>query len=288
MKKNCLGIDLGGTLIRGAIIELDKSQDSNDAQKPFNLISDRIPSSGTIEEVLATIISFIKKFNLENVDSIGIGVPGLVDKVEGSVIDVLNIPSWKEVKLASILQDKFQKTVMVENDANCFALGEYFFGEARNCDSLVGVTLGTGMGTGLIINGKIYSGHNGGAGEFGMSEYNGEFLEYFASGQFFKNLYGRDGEEIYKDLIKGNKEAERIFSEFGTHVGNAIKMILYAFDPEVIVLGGSISKTYPYFEKGMNASLETFAYKRSLRRVRISQSRLENAGVLGAAALGFR
>jgi glucokinase len=221
------------------------------------------------------------------VDSIGIGVPGLVDKVEGSVIDVLNIPSWKEVKLASILQDKFQKTVMVENDANCFALGEYFFGEARNCDSLVGFTLGTGMGTGIILNGKIYSGHNGGAGEFGMSEYNGKFLEYFASGQFFKNVYGKEGEELYKDLINGNKEAERIFSEFGVHVGNAIKMILYAIDPEVIVLGGSISKAYPYFEKSMNASLESFAYRKSLDRLKIRPSKLESAGVLGAASLGI-
>ena len=90
-------------------------------------------------------------------------------KKEGIVIDVLNIPSWKEVPLKKILEDRFQKPVWLNNDSNCFALGEYHFGKGQGYSNMLGVTIGTGLGTGIILNGKLCSGANGGAGEFGRS-----------------------------------------------------------------------------------------------------------------------
>ena len=122
----------------------------------------------------------------DHIKAIGIGVPSVVDTHTGIVYDVQNIPSWKEVAIAQKMQELYKLPVLVNNDANCFALGEYHFGKGKGTKSMVGVTIGTGIGAGIIINGKLYCGPNCGAGEFGMIGYLDKVVEYYASGQFFK------------------------------------------------------------------------------------------------------
>jgi glucokinase len=223
----------------------------------------------------------------QNVKAIGIGVPSVVDIDKGIVYDVQNIPSWKEVALKEIMEKRYGHPVFINNDANCFALGEKYFGKGKNFRSMIGLTIGTGLGAGIIINDKLYAGVNCGAGEFGMVEYLDQYFEYYASGQFFENCYQTNGEVVFKKAQDGDPLSLVIFEELGTHLGNAIRMILYTYCPEVIIIGGSISGAYSFFEKTMWERIRMYVYSNTLKQFHLEISDLENCGVLGAAALYY-
>jgi glucokinase len=274
MNKEILGIDLGGTNIRGGLVR---------GNNLSGVISERVNSKGSGEEVLDQVFCFIDKLLTSNVKAIGMGVPGLV--VNEMVYDVVNIPSWKEISLQKLMQDRYQLPVFINNDANCFALGEFYFGKGRGYDSMIGLTIGTGLGSGIIINKKLYNGNNGGAGEFGMIEYLDQCYEYYGSGQFFQNVHSIDGETVFIKATDGNKEAIKMYGEMGMHLGNAIKAILYATDVPLIILGGSVSKAFSFFSEAMWKQVQTFAYKKAREQLKIEVSQLENIGILGATAL---
>ncbi len=275
---NVIGIDLGATNIRGAIVNSDTLSD---------IIPVRIHSQGTVEEVLHDIYQVIDQLLNPNIAAIGIGVPSVVDVKEGIVYDVQYIPSWKEVPLKKILEARYNIPVFVNNDANCFALGEYYFGKAKNAESMVGLTIGTGLGGGIIIHDKLFAGYNCGAGEFGCLPYKDNILEYYCSGSFFKNVYDLDGVQVYESAKKGEAGALELYGELGIHVGNAIKAVLYTYDPQLIVLGGSVSQAYDLFKATMWATVKTLAYGKTAERIRIETSDLKNSGILGAAALYY-
>ena len=152
---------------------------------------------------------------------------------------------------------------------------------------MVGLTIGTGLGSGIIINKKLYPGKNGGAGEFGMVDYLDKYVEYYASGQFFQNVYQTDGQIVSEKAEQGNKDALKMYEELGIHLGNAIKTILYALDVELIILGGSVRKGWPYFQEAMWRQVKTFAFQKAKENLRIEVSELQNSGILGAAALYY-
>ena len=147
---NILGIDIGGTNIRGGLV--------NENALHWNYFKTRKFSTGLVEEVLEQLFSLTDELINNSVTSIGIGVPGLVNVEEGIVYDVVYIPSWKEVPLQKWMEDRYQIPVFVDNDANCFALGEFYFGKGKGYNSMIGLTIGTGLGSGLIINKKLYEG----------------------------------------------------------------------------------------------------------------------------------
>ncbi len=211
-----------------------------------------------------------------------------MDEETQMVLDVMNIPSWKIVPLKRWMEDRYKVPVAINNDANCFALGEFYFGKGRGCNSMIGLTIGTGLGSGIIINQKLYAGKNGGAGEFGMIDYLDKFYEYYASGQFFKNVYDIPGDVVFKNAQEGNNEALKMYKEMGMHLGNAIKMILFALDVELIILGGSVRYAWPYFKDAMWNQIQTFPFTRALEHLRIEISELDNAGILGAAGLCYQ
>ena len=273
MKGNILGIDLGGTNLRGGLVRGKEVQ---------TIVSKRIEAHAPLNHILEDLIKFIENLVDPTVQAIGIGVPGLEDN--GVVYDVVNIPAWKKVSLQILLEDRFQLPVVVNNDANCFALGEHYFGLGKGYSSMIGLVIGTGLGAGIIINKKLYSGNKGGAGEFGMIQYLDHDYEYYASGQFFENLYGTSGEAVFRNAQQGNASAIKMYEEMGTHLGNAIKTILYAYDIELIVLGGWAVKAFPYFEKSMWERINSFAFNRSLKSFQIKLSQLANSGIFGAAA----
>jgi len=273
-----IGIDLGATNIRAAAVRLDTIS---------NISSRRINSSGTEQEVLQDVFDLVDEQMDEEVEGIGIGVPSVVDVEQGIVYDVQYIPSWKEVHLKKYMEERYHKPVFVNNDANCFALGEHYFGKGRNVESMIGLAIGTGMGAGIIINHKLYAGPNCGAGEFGMVDYLDKVYEYYCSGQFFQNVHQVDGEVVYQGALKGDKKYLKLYSEMGTHLGNAIKMIMYTYDPELIILGGSVRLAYDYFQQAMWERIRTFAFKKSIGRLKITISELDNSGILGAAALYY-
>jgi len=273
-----IGIDLGATNIRGAIV----TQESH--TEP---ISTRIHSDGSVEAVLEDIYQTIDPLINEEIAAIGIGVPSVVDTDEGIVYDVQYIPSWKEVPLKQILEKRYNKKVFVNNDANCFVLGEYYFGKGRGASSLIGLTIGTGLGGGVIIHNKLFPGCNCGAGEFGLLPYKDNILEYYCSGSFFRNIHGLDGVQVFEAAKKGDAKALALYAELGIHVGNAVKAVMYTYDPELIVLGGSVAQAFDWFRKTMWQEIKTLAYGKSAERIRIEISNLTNSGILGAAALYY-
>jgi len=278
MSTKVIGIDLGATNVRGAVV-IDGELSPIEAA--------RIHSDGTVEEVLNDIYQVIDKLITNDVAAIGIGVPSVVDVKQGIVYDVLYIPSWVEVPLKKLMEERYHIPVFVNNDANCFAVGEYHFGKGKGVDAMIGLTLGTGLGAGLIINKKLYAGQNCGAGEFGCLDYRDNILEYYASGSFFQNVYGLDGTKVFEEAQKGDQRALELYAELGTHIGNAIKMVMYSLDPELIILGGSVRLAYDYFQQTMWEQIRTFMYSKSIERIRIDVSALQNSGILGAAALYY-
>lgn len=273
-----IGIDLGATNVRGAVVNGDAISE---------IISRRINTKGTEEQVLEDVYFIVDQLIDDEVKAIGIGVPSVVDVEQGIVYDVVHIPSWKEVHLKELLEKRYNITAFVNNDANCFALGELYFGKGKGSKNIIGLTLGTGLGAGVIINNQLYAGPNCGAGEFGCVDYLDNNYEFYCSGSFFTNVYGLNGQDVFKNAQKGDVQALKLYAEMGTHLGNAIKLIMYTYDPSLIILGGSVQSAYDYFEKTMWERIRTLVYPKSVERLRIERSELANSGILGAAGLYY-
>jgi len=278
LDKTIIGVDLGGTKIQVGRIKQNKIE-----QEFYRPIS----ANEEEEIVLAEVIEAIEQVYSKDVDSIGVGVPGIVNVEHGIVYDIVNIPSWKEVFLKNRLEARFDCPVYINNDANCFIVGEKYFGKARGYQNAVGITLGTGLGAGIIIHNHLYTGKNCGAGEFGMISYNGHNYEYYCSGQFFKEVYNEDGYILSKRAEKGDATALEIYNQFGHHIGQAITTILYTTDPEIIVIGGSISRSYLYFKNEMWHVLDTFPYKPVRENLVIEVTDSSKIAILGAGALYY-
>lgn len=273
-----IGIDLGATNVRVGLIRDRELVDLQQASTP---------ADGSEADVLKQIYALLDRMPLDRVASIGVGVPSVVDVSAGVVYDVVNIPSWTKVPLGSSLEDRYDVPAFIQNDANCFALAEYHFGAGSGQSPMVGLVLGTGFAGGIVLDGELFSGRNCGAGEFGTAPYRDSIYEHYCAGLFFEREYGISGEEAYERATSGDERAQAMFEEMGTHLGRAIKSVLYAVDPAHIVLGGSVRRAYPLFEEAMWAEIETFEFSRALDNLTFELSELEHAGVLGAAALGF-
>ena len=278
MIEKVIGIDLGATNIRGAVVHEESLS---------GIITQRIHSKGSEEEVLNDVFAVADQLISNDIKAIGIGVPSVVDVEEGIVYDVQYIPSWKEVHLKKFMEERYHIPVFVNNDANCFALGEYYFGKGKDRISMIGLTVGTGVGAGIIINKKLYAGGNCGAGEFGCVDYLDKIYEYYCSGSFFENVYGLNGEFVFEKAKQGDAQMLKLYDELGEHLGNCIKMIMYTYDPELIVLGGSVRHAYDFFEEAMWKRIRTCVFSKSADRLGIEISSLKNSGILGAAALYF-
>jgi glucokinase len=276
--ESIIGVDLGGTKVSIGRVE---------SQRVTEHVSANITTKGEVGQIMSEIIAGIEQVFDPGISGIGIGVPSIVDVANGIVYNVQNIPSWKEVHVKKILEERFQKPVYVNNDANCFAVGEKYFGKGQKFRNLVGVTIGTGLGTGIIIDNRLYCGINCGAGEFGSISYKDRIIEYYCSGQFFENVHGVKGQQVYEKARQGDAGSLEIFDEFGTHLGEAMKTILFAVDPEAIIIGGSVCRAYPFFEKAMWAKIETFPYWKTIDNLVIATSDQDHIAVLGAAALYF-
>ena len=276
MSETIIGVDLGGTKVSVGAVS---------GGAVTRVVRGDVPSREAAEVVLAAIIDVIDEVFEPSVVGIGCGVPSVVDVERGIVFDVENIPSWKEMPLKSALEDRFGVPASVNNDANAFAVGEHVFGAGRQYADMVGLTLGTGMGTGVIVNGRLYSGHNCGVGEIGMMAHKDLTLEEYCSGPFFVREYGAPGSEIYRRARAGEAEAITAFERYGAELSEAVMIALYAYDPQAVIFGGSISAAFGLFEAGLCRGLDRFAYRRVIERLQMMPSTLENSAVLGAAAL---
>ena len=137
----------------------------------------------------------------------------------------------------------------------------------------------------MIINSRLYPGSHGGAGEIGNITYKEKNFEHYCSGRFFQREFGMDGYELQKAADGGDYAAREKLAAIGDHIGEIVMAAIYAFDPEIIVLGGSVSKGFEYFETRMRDKLKMFHYQNSLKHLKIVPSKKSHIAVLGAAAL---
>ena len=268
-------LDLGGTNIRAARI---------DDGRCIDMTSVKCNADGTEDEIIDTIASLMLPLLTPEVDGIGIGVPSVVDPDRGIVYNAVNIPSWQKVELKRKLEERLGREVRVNNDCNCFALGEQRFGAAKGYDNVVGITLGTGVGAGVIIGGKLYTGQLCGAGEIGSLPYLDADYESYCSSQWFKR-HATDGKTMAIEAAKGDETALKLWSEFGHHLGELIKVCLWAYAPEAIVIGGGLAASYSLFEPSMMETVNTFPYAPIARNCKIMTATLPNAGLLGSSLL---
>ena len=278
-KRTIIGVDIGGTKIcAGRVVDgiVEKSSRYN-----IPNVSD-IDAQAVVDEVKRAI----KDVYIDSVEGIGIGVPSVLDRQTGEIYDVQNIKSWDRINLKDILEEEFDIPVYIDNDANCFTLGEKIYGEGKHYNSFVGITIGTGIGGGIINDGSLLDDANCGSGEFGMVPYLDGVLEDYCSGQFFKNKIKQDGFDVFQKALSGNKDAIQAYKDYGKHLGNAIKVIMYTVDPKVIIIGGSIISAKELFEETMWQSINSFAYKISPKKITIKYTDIDgDAQILGASAV---
>jgi glucokinase len=270
-----LGVDLGGTNVRAGRVK----------QGVLAHAGMGLRDTGDCQSVLDDIRNTIAKVMTPEVEAIGIGVPSLVDPVEGIVYSPSNIPSWKEVHLKQFLEGEFHVPVHVNNDANCFTLGEFHHGLGRGSQYMIGLIIGTGLGAGIIAQGKLFTGAHHGAGEIGILPFRGDIMEHWVSGPRFLRLNGADGQTLLGRAEAGDSVALKAFADFGADLGEAVKTLLYTYDPDTIILGGSVSKAFSCFEPSLRASLSNFPFPHVLSSLRILPTEDAHMPVLGAAAL---
>jgi glucokinase len=271
-----VGVDLGGTNVRAAAVA-----GTEIVRHHARTISGRASEAVVLQEVFDAI----DRVQSRDVRGIGCGVPSVVDVERGIVHKVENIPSWQEVPLKTRLEERYGVPAFVNNDANCFALGELHFGKGIGRRNLVGLTIGTGLGAGLILDGRLYNGTNCGAGEVGSIPFRDQTLEYYCSGQRLVRDHGVAGEQLCRRAQHGDPEALSAFEALGRDLGEAVMIVLHAYDPEMIVFGGSVSAALPFFLPALRRELERFPQPHVVERLAIERSERPDIALLGAAAL---
>ena len=310
-----IGIDLGGTNIAvGAVSEagsiVAEASTKTLAQRPFEAIVKDM--ADCVKKVLVK-----GKIPLDDVKSIGIGIPGVADSDSGVVFNCTNL-GWVNVPLRSEMQKYINKPILIGNDANVAALAESYVGVSAGCKSSVMVTLGTGVGGGIVINGKIWTGANNRGGEIGHMTLvpdgvpctcgNNGCLERYCSATALIRLArqecyafpdsailqkaGGDPERINAKLVidaakEGDAPALRVFNTFVRYLALSLNNIVAFFDPEIIVLGGGVSHAGDFLLEAVRALLPRLQMFKNLPGPRVELARLGNeAGIIGAALLG--
>jgi glucokinase len=271
-----IAVDLGGTNVRAAAVE--GGEITARFARP---ISPKAEEAVVVQEVLEAI----DRVGPGGASGIGCGVPSLVDLEHGIVRNVENIPSWRAVPLKKILEDRYGVPAFVNNDANCFALGEWRFGQAAGYRNAVGITIGTGLGAGLILDGRLFSGPNCGAGEVGSMPYRDATVEHYCSGQRLQRESGVSGDVLFERAKAGDPKALEAFRKLGDDLGHALVLVIYAYDPQIVVLGGSVAAAFPYFEEAMRQELGRCPQPQVVERLVVARSQHPDIALLGAAAL---
>lgn len=271
-----LGVDLGGTNFKAGLVK-----EGSIVSESINRVHKNLTEVQLIEVLYKTIDTVITK----DTKAIGAGVPGVVDPTTGTIYDILNLPYWPKVPLKSLLEQRYQMPVFLNNDANCFAKGEKVYGSGQPYTNFVGLSIGTGLGMGVIIDNTLYNGVFCGAGEIGMVTYKDSIVEHYASSLFFERTYNTTAKEMSKLAFQGDVKAIKAFNEFGVHLGIAIHIVLYMYAPEAIIMGGSISNSFSLFKEAMENTVKSFAYAKQIEHLKMEVSTLKGSPILGAAAL---
>jgi glucokinase len=313
-----LGVDLGGTKILTAVVNsrgkmLSRDHSITPAQKGHKAV---------IQSILESVHRALGRADVAISDLIviGVGAPGLLNPETGILFTSPNLPGWRDVPLRDIIQGKLGKKTFLINDANAAALGEFYFGAARGARNFIYITISTGIGGGIVIDGKIYSGAIGAAGEVGhmIVDDDGPICncgnrgcwETLASGTALARearhrieegvrtsiLEYADGdvEKVTAQVIhsaarQGDSLAKELIGRTGYYVGVGLANLVNIFNPELIVIGGGLSNIGDMLLKPAFKTAGERAYKEAFQAVRFASAELgRNSGVLGAAAFALQ
>jgi glucokinase len=291
-----LAFDVGGHNVRGAVVASDGKI----------LFEERVPTPAgrqpiaVLDEVKKVSGVLLKRAEVAGtkVAWAGLGFPGFLHHPEGIILKSPNLPGWERFPIRSELAKRFSIPFQMENDANCAALGESWLGGAVGFRNSVLLTLGTGVGGGVIIDGKLLKGAHGGAGELGhiVIEPDGPpcgcggngCLEILISGDSLKRQTGRSGKELEDFAKAGDRSSLEAWEKMGRYLGIALSSYCQIFDTEIVVLGGRISRALSYFGPALGRELEKRLQFHPTRNVKVAQALLgDNAGLLGAARLAL-
>jgi glucokinase len=276
MSKLYIGVDIGGTSIVAARFSeselLERTEVPTGADRPA-------------EEIMESLYEAIEKVITDEVIGIGIGMPGFMNVETGEILQINNIPSFNGFAIKPKVEKRFNLPAFQNNDANCFALGEAYYGAGKKYTNMVGVTLGTGLGGGIILNRKIHTGLMGGAGELGCVPFHGGISEDICSAALFKNKYKSTGVELYKKAKAGDQESQAVFDELASNIGELLRIVMYVLSPEAFVIGGSVANSWDLLEKPLRKEVDKFLVPMISSKVELVPAQLDNAGLYGAAAL---
>lgn len=279
--RGLVAVDMGGTWIRAALVHPEGAC-GEVVRRPTDR---RRPASAIIEDLAAAILRAAGG----TVSEVAIGVPTVVDE-RGRLARCDNLPTMGGVELARELGARLAASVALHNDALCFAAGEWWKGAGRGTRTFCGITLGTGIGLGLVLDEGIHRGAHGMAGEIWKTPFEGGTLEDRLCGRAieaaFRAQTGRTlpPEEVAALGASGDPPALRVFEEFGRTLGKAVCFIVNLLDPEVVAFGGSVCGSYELFRRPLEETVldgTVGAGRTALRRTVLG----ETATLLGAAKL---
>lgn len=304
-----IGVDLGGTNVRSGLLTpdgevLDRCKESTRASEGWELVVGRL--IGQIQGVR----EFAARKGLR-ITAVGVGAPGVILADQGIVVKSPNFPDWNNLPLRKMLQEALSLPVVIENDANAAALGEQWRGAGRDIASMILLTLGTGVGGGIILNGEIWHGADGMAGEIGhmtlvpdgrpCSCGNRGCLEMYASSRGILRSYEErcqletgaakllTSEEVYQAARSGDAVATGVMKDMGRMLGIGLANLINIFNPERIVIGGGVKDAWPLFIDAAQEEIAHRAFEVPAKRSSIVPSLLgDDAGVTGAAAVALR
>jgi len=310
--RTVIGVDLGGTNLRTAIVGsdgeiLDKHKEATRAVDGWMRVVARLVDN--INRQLE-----IGAQRGSKVFAVGVGAPGVILVDKGIVVKSPNFPDWNNLPLKAELEKALNIPVFIENDANAAALGEKWRGAGQNIRSMIHLTLGTGVGGGIILDNKIWHGADGMAGEIGhmtlipdgrqCSCGNTGCLEMYASARGIVQSYQEElekqklhkaealkevtSEKVYQAAREGDAVARRVMKDMGRMLGIGIASLINIFNPERVVIGGGVKDAWPLFIGATHEEIMKRAFQVPAERTEIVPSSLgDDAGMVGAAAVAL-
>ena len=302
MSRYVLGIDIGGTNIKVGLVNASGKVIIRTNLSTRSFVRSK---NALIDAIVGCIKDIIRANRLDRKDilGVGIGLPGLVDMKRGVVRFLTNIPHWKNVPLKKILERRLRIPVFIDNDANLVALGEWKFGAGRGWKNLACITLGTGIGGGLVINGELFRGEGFAAGEIGHIPLNEKgkgcncgghgCLERSIGNRYLlkraKRIFKNNNislEEITKKANNGDRRALRFWREAAVHLGNGLSGVVNLLNPECIIIGGGVANAYTFLRKTIDTTIKKRAMKVPAAMVKIVKAQLgRDAGIIGTQVL---
>ena len=287
-----IGIDLGGTAIKlGRFTEDGTCLQSLSVPTPQPAYPD-----ATIDMMTYAIEKLAP--GMINISAIGVGTPGPADAAGRIARIAINLEGWIDIPVATLIQSRTGVPTIVGNDGNCAGLGENWLGAGRNYRNSVLLTLGTGVGGAVFINGALFTGHAGSAGELGLITFdaagypcksgNNGSLEQFLSGQAIRRITGKEPKELGILAAAGDRSALEFWDNYGRNLGIGLTSISYILTPEVAIIGGGISASAKYFLPAAKREIDRRVMVTSRPGFKLIEAELGNqAGITGAAKLAW-